>query len=80
LDDKRPNRNLKSILTKLGIEPLKFHGLRHTYATRLFEANVPPKTVQVLMGHYDISITMDIYTHVMESTKLEAVEKINAIF
>ena len=80
LDDKRPNRNLKSILNKLGIDPLKFHGLRHTYATRLFEANVPPKTVQVLMGHYDISITMDIYTHVMEDTKLEAVEKLNNIF
>ncbi|MCH1964888.1 tyrosine-type recombinase/integrase [Paraclostridium sordellii] len=80
LDDKRPNRNLKSILAKLGIEPLKFHGLRHTYATRLFEANVPPKTVQVLMGHYDISITMDIYTHVMETAKLEAVEKLNDIF
>lgn len=80
LDDKRPNRNLKSILGKLAIEPLKFHGLRHTYATRLFEANIPPKTVQVLMGHYDISITMDIYTHVMEDTKLEAVEKLNDVF
>lgn len=80
IDDKRPARNLKSILTKLNIEPIKFHGLRHTYATRLFEANVPPKTVQVLMGHYDISITLDIYTHVMEDTKLEAVEKLNDIF
>ena len=80
IDDKRPGRNLKSTLTKLNIEPIKFHALRHTYATRLFEANVPPKTVQVLMGHYDISITMDIYTHVMEDTKLEAVEKLNNIF
>ena len=50
----------KNILFKLGIEPLKFHGLRHTYATRLFEANISPKTVPVLMGHYDISITADI--------------------
>lgn len=80
IDDTRPNRNLKSLLTKLNIEPLKFHGLRHTYATRLFEAGVPPKTVQVLMGHYDISITLDIYTHVMENTKLEAVDKLNEIF
>ncbi len=80
IDDKRPARNLKSILTKLNIEPIKFHGLRHTYATRLFEANVPPKTVQVLMGHYDISITLDIYTHVMEDTKLEAVDRLNEIF
>lgn len=80
IDDKRPARNLKSILTKINIDPIKFHGLRHTYATRLFEANVPPKTVQVLMGHYDISITLDIYTHVMEDTKLEAVDKLNDIF
>lgn len=80
IDDKRPARNLKSILTKLNIEPIKFHGLRHTYATRLFEANIPPKTVQVLMGHYDISITMDVYTTVMPEKKLEAVEKLNDIF
>ncbi|MBQ9011977.1 MAG: site-specific integrase [Bacilli bacterium] len=80
IDDKKPGRNLKSTLAKLSIEPIKFHALRHTYATRLFEANVPPKTVQVLMGHYDISITMDIYTHVMEDAKLEAVEKLNDIF
>ena len=59
---------------------MKFHALRHTYSTRLFEANVPPKTVQVLMGHYDISITLDIYTHVMESTKIESVDKLNEIF
>lgn len=80
LGNKRPNHNLKSILNKLDIKPLKYHGLMHTYSTRLFEGNVTPKTVQVLMGHYDISITMDIYTHVMENTKLEAVEKLNTIF
>lgn len=80
IDDKRPARNLKGILTKINIELIKFHGLRHTYATRLFEVNVPPKTVHVLMGHYDISITLDIYTYVMEDTKLEAIEKLNEIF
>lgn len=80
MDDKKPGRNLKSILKKLDIEPIKFHALRHTYATRLFEANVNPKTVQVLMGHYDISMTMDIYTHVMENQKIEAVEELNKIF
>lgn len=80
IDDKRPGRNLKTILKNLNIEPIKFHALRHTYATRLFEAKIPPKTVQVLMGHYDISITMDIYTHVMEDVKIEAVDKLNDIF
>ena len=80
IDEKKPGRNLKSILKKLEIEPMKFHALRHTYATRLFEAGVPPKTVQHLMGHADIQTTMNIYTHVMKSEKLEAVDKINKLF
>lgn len=72
IDSKRPARNLKSILTKINIESIKFLRLIHTYATRLFEDNVPPKTVHVLMVHSDISITLDIYTYVMEDIKLEA--------
>lgn len=80
IEDKRPGRNLKTILTSIGIEPIKFHALRHTYATRLFEASIPPKTVQHLMGHSDIETTMNIYTHVMKEQKLEAVDKINSIF
>ena len=80
IEDKKPGRNLKAILKQLNIEPMKFHALRHTYATRLFEANIPPKTVQTLLGHADIETTMNIYTHVMKETKLEAVEKINNIF
>ena len=80
IEDKRPGRNLKTILTSIGIEPIKFHALRHTYATRLFEAGIPPKTVQHLMGHSDIETTMNIYTHVMKEQKLEAIDKINSIF
>ncbi|HHY0013828.1 TPA: site-specific integrase [Clostridioides difficile] len=80
LNNNRPGKILDSLLKKLNIPKIKFHALRHTYATRLFEAGVPPKTVQTLMGHYDISITMDIYTHVMHNTKQDAVDKINDIF
>jgi site-specific recombinase XerD len=54
IDDNKPGRNLNSILKKLDIEPIKFHALRHTYATRLFEAGINPKTVQALLGHSDI--------------------------
>lgn len=75
-----PKDNLRAVLKKLDIEPIKFHGLRKTYATRLFENDVPPKTVQALMGHSDISITMNIYTEVMEEKKYEAVNTLNNIF
>jgi phage integrase len=80
IDEKTPGRRLNTILKHIDIPPIRFHALRHTYATRLFEARVPPKTVQHLMGHSDITTTMNIYTHVMENEKLEAVDKINNIF
>lgn len=83
LDVKRPTRMFYSIQKKIGIpedEQIKFHGLRKTYATRLFEKEVPPKTVQMLLGHSEISITLDIYTQVMENKKVEAIEKIDDIF
>lgn len=80
IDNKRPNKNLKTILKSLDIEPIKFHGLRKTYATRLFENGVPPKTVQVLLGHADIQTTLNIYTEVMEDEKNKAVDTLNNIF
>ncbi|KEH96120.1 tyrosine-type recombinase/integrase [Clostridium massiliodielmoense] len=80
LDPKRIPRNFKSVLKKAGLKDIKFHSLRHTYATRLFEAGVPIKTVQTLMGHSDITTTMNIYTHVMPEEKNKAAEKINVLF
>ena len=56
-------KSYNRILDKANIDRLKFHSLRHTYATRLFEQNVQIKTVQVLLGHSDITTTMNIYTH-----------------
>lgn len=44
------------------MEYRKFHSLRHTYATKLFETGVKLKTVTELLGHSDISITANIYT------------------
>ncbi|WP_371414833.1 tyrosine-type recombinase/integrase [Caloramator sp. E03] len=70
----------KSLLNKAGIKHKKFHSLRHTYATKLFEKGVPLKTVQTLLGHSDISITAEIYTHVMPKEKISAVEKLNDLF
>ncbi len=61
-------------------EPREFrdfhpHSLRHTFATRCFEAGMEPKVVQMLMGHSSITVTLNIYTHVMKSKLHEEVSK-----
>ncbi|GEP66552.1 site-specific integrase [Clostridium beijerinckii] len=62
------------------IKTRTFHDLRHTYATRLFELGESPKTVQELLGHSDISITLDTYTHVLENIKVMATSKLNDLY
>ena len=69
----------KEILLKAGLEDRKFHDLRHTYATRLFELGESAKTVQELLGHSSISMTLDIYTHVLKETKETAVKKLDEL-
>lgn len=53
----------------------KFHYLRHTFATRLFKLEEEPKTVQALLGHSNISVTLDTYTRVLEGMKEKAASK-----
>ena len=52
------------------------HTLRHTFATRAFEYGMMPKTVQEILGHSNLSITMDLYTHVTNDTKIKEMKKI----
>lgn len=68
------------ILKNAELPHKKFHTLRHTYATKLFENEVPLKTVSELLGHSSIEMTADIYTHVIPKEKSNAVEKLNYIF
>lgn len=52
------------------------HTLRHTFATRCFESGMQPKTLQELLGHNSLEMTMGLYTHVTEEMKQREVEKI----
>lgn len=67
-------------MKKANVPYRKFHALRHTYATKLFEKDVPLKTIQTLLGHSDISITARIYTHVLPKKKTNAAEQLNSLF
>lgn len=53
----------KRLMKSLNIPAIKFHGLRHSFATRCIESNCDYKTVSVLLGHSDISTTLNLYVH-----------------
>ena len=79
LDARNIRRAWQRLLNNADVDYKKFHGLRHTFATKLFERDIKPKTVQKLMGHSSLDVTMNIYTHVMPKEKEDAVEVLNSI-
>ena len=56
------------------------HSLRHTFATRGFEKGIPPKVMQEILGHKSITMTLDIYSHVLPDKKAEEINKLAATF
>ena len=58
------------------IRYLKFHGLRHTYASVLIEQGENPKTVQHNLGHADVALTLQIYSHSYDSAQKNAAAKL----
>jgi integrase len=76
-------RNLKEIIqriyAKAGIEGATMHTLRHTYATRCFEAGVDIKAISEQLGHATVKTTYNIYVHLLEDTKAREIDKLGEI-
>ena len=81
-NDERPTeprtyRNCyKRLMEKLDIPKLKYHGLRHSFATRCIEAGCDYKTVSVLLGHSNISTTLNLYVHPNMEQKKRCIAKV----
>ena len=75
--------NLSSTFAKLikttGLPRIRLHDLRHSHATHLLVANVHPKIVQERLGHANIGITMNLYSHVMPGMQDEAASRVDAV-
>ena len=63
------------LLEKLDIPKLKYHGLRHSFATRCIESNCDYKTVSVLLGHANITTTLNLYVHPNIEQKKRCIDK-----
>ena len=69
----------KPLLATAGLPAMRFHDLRHTSATLLLAAGVHPKVVQERLGHSQIGITLDTYSHIVPTMQLEAASKLDAM-
>jgi len=65
---------LFKICDKVGIKRFSMHILRHTFAIRCIEAGMMPKTLQKILGHSNIEITMNLYVHITEDEKHKEIE------
>ena len=70
-----PNEKLEILIKKHKLHRITIHGLRHTHASLLFEAGASIKEVQERLGHSDIQMTMNIYTHVTDTVKEQTAQK-----
>ncbi|TCC96780.1 site-specific integrase [Pedobacter psychroterrae] len=65
----------KNLMKELNMPELKFHGLRHSFATRCIESKCDYKTVSVLLGHSNITTTLNLYVHPNLEQKKKAIDQ-----
>ena len=68
----------KKILKDAGLEHIRFHDLRHTFATLALQNGVDVKTVSSMLGHYDVGFTLRTYTHATRQMQQKATEKMGS--
>ena len=72
-------RQLKKILTETGLPDIRFHDLRHTFATLSLKSGVDVKTLSGALGHYSAGFTLNTYTHATAQMKQDAADTIGGV-
>jgi integrase len=80
LHPERFTRSFSDAVRRLGLPAIRLHDLRHGWATLALQAGVHPKVVQERLGHANIGITLDTYSHVVAGLHEDAAEQVAALF
>jgi integrase len=72
-------RSFRPLLARAGVPTITFHCLRHSTASLLLSLGIHPKIVQELLGHSQIALTLDTYSHVLPSMQEEALNRLGAL-
>ena len=73
-------RDFYPLLERAGLPRMRFHDLRHSAATLLLELGIHPKVVSEMLGHSQIGITLDLYSHVTATMQQQAVAALDDLF
>ena len=73
-------RHLKKLLQKANLPDIKYHALRHTFATRALEVGMDYRTLSEILGHSSVGITLDLYAHSLKEHKRSEMNKLGRIF
>lgn len=71
-------RALRTILEETNLPPIRFHDLRHTFATHAIASGVDAKTLAGILGHTNASFTLDTYTHVTTNMQYQAAKHVES--
>ncbi|HET6919688.1 MAG TPA: site-specific integrase [Jiangellaceae bacterium] len=74
IDPRNVNRWLAELCKRAGVRSIRPHDLRHTCASLLLAQGVPARVVMDILGHSQIAVTMDIYSHVLPTMQDDAAE------
>lgn len=77
LEPRNLYRHFVKLLEDVDLPKIRFHDLRHTAATLMFQNGAHPKIVQERLGHASISLTLDTYSHVIPSLQNDIAEKLD---
>lgn len=80
IDPQTFRNHFKEVSEQVGLPPRKIHSLRHTFATRCVESKCDLKTLSALLGHADITTTMNLYVHPGLEQKRRCVEDMMKLF
>jgi integrase len=73
------SHNFHRLAKRAGLEGVRFHDLRHTFASILLQRGAKPKVISEALGHASVAFTMDVYSHIIEGMQEEAMALLDEV-
>jgi integrase len=78
LQPRSVSQAFRKFIARHGLKKIRLHDLRHSHATHMLSAGVHPKIAQERLGHSSVSVTIDLYSHILPGMQAEAVSRVDA--